>query len=91
MYLLVFEGSEGIAPEEQATQMLTKRLAEALPIPILDEWNAPLWKAARNKELVVDLQTCGDCQEGYVVQLSEMTWKEVVIRLMNERKIGISV
>jgi hypothetical protein len=90
VYLLVFEGSEGNAPEELATQMLTKRLSEALPIPILDEWNAPLWEAARNKELVIDLQTRGDCQEGYVVQLGENAWKEVVIGLMKGQKIHIS-
>jgi len=90
VYLLVFEGSEGNAPEEQATQMLTKRLSEALPIPILDEWNAPLWEAARNKGLVVDLQIRGDCQEGYVVQSGENAWKEVVIELMKGQKVHIS-
>jgi hypothetical protein len=67
VYLLVFDGSEGTAPEEQAIQLLTKRLSEALPIPILDEWNASLWEVARNMELVVDLQTRGDCQEGHII------------------------
>jgi hypothetical protein len=88
VYLLVFEGETS---EGQAAKMLTARLSETLPIPVLDDWNRQLWEAARSKDLVVDLQTCGDCQEGYVVQLSEMTWKEVVIGLMNERKIVISV
>jgi hypothetical protein len=90
VYLLVFDGSGGTAPEEQSIQMLTKRLSEALPIPILDEWNASLWEVARNMELVVDLQTRGDCQEGHIIQLSENAWKEVVIRLLKGRKISIS-
>ena len=90
VYLLLFNGSEGTAPEKQAIQMLTKRLSEALPIPILDEWNASLWEAARNMELVVNLKTCGDCQEGHIIQLNENAWKEVVIRLLKERKISIS-
>lgn len=81
---------EGETPEGQAVKMLTARLLEALPIPVLDEWNRQLWKAARSQNLVADLQTCGDCQEGYIVQLSEMIWKEVVIGSMNERKIVIS-
>jgi hypothetical protein len=88
VYLLVFEGE---TPEEKAMEMLTARLSEALPIPVLDDWNRQLWEAARRMDLAVDLQTCGDCQEGYVVQLGENAWKEVVIGLMNERKIGISV
>jgi hypothetical protein len=90
IYMLVFEGAEGIAHEAQATQMLTKRLTEALPIPVLDEWNRQLWEAARRNDLVVDLQTCGDCQEGYMVRLTETVWKEVIIRLLKKRKICIS-
>ncbi len=91
IYLLVFEGAERNAPEAQASQMLKARLSETLPIPVPDDWNRQLWEAARRKALVVDLQTCGDCREGNVVQLSEMTRKEVVIGLMNEQKIGIPV
>jgi hypothetical protein len=87
VYLLVFEGEE----EEQATKMLTSRLSEALPIPVLDEWNRQLWEVARTKELVVQMETCGDCQEGYVVHLGENAWKEVVIGLLKHQDIGFSV
>lgn len=90
IYLLVFEGAERNAPEAQASQMLTKRLSEALPIPILDKWNASLWEAGQQENLIVGLETGGDCQEGYLVQLTETKWKEVIIRLMKERRIRIS-
>ena len=86
VYLLVFEGED---TEELAMKMLTARLSEALPIPILDEWDSSLWAAARNKELMVELHTCGDCQEGYVVQLGENAWKDVVIGLIRTNKIGM--
>jgi hypothetical protein len=71
-------------------EMLTARLSEALPFPVLDDWNRQIWETAQRKGLVVDLQTCGDCQEGYVVQLGENAWKEVVIGLMKGQKIHIS-
>ncbi len=86
VYLLVFEG---VDVEEQAMKMLTVRLSEALPIPIMDNWNASLWDVAQNKELVVPMETCGDCQEGYVVHLGENAWKEVVIGLIRANKIGM--
>jgi hypothetical protein len=86
VYLLVFEGEDA---EEQAMEMLTARLSEALPIPVLDDWNRQLWEVARNRELVVQMETCGDCQEGYVVHLGENAWKEVVIGLIRSNKIGM--
>jgi hypothetical protein len=85
VYLLVFDGEEG----EQAMKMLTARLSETLPIPVLDDWNRQLWEVARNKELVVQMETCGDCLEGYVVHLGENAWQEVVIGLMRANKIGM--
>jgi hypothetical protein len=91
VYLLVFEGAEGNAPEAQAAQMLTKRLSEALPIPILDEWHEFLWGAGQLENLIVRLVTGGDCQVGYIVQLDETGWKEVITRLLKEHKIRISV
>ncbi|MEJ2351274.1 MAG: hypothetical protein P8Y03_15925 [Anaerolineales bacterium] len=44
IYLLVFEGGQPDEwmPETQAQRMLTSRLSEALPIPILDEWHESL-------------------------------------------------
>ena len=68
IYLLVFEGE---TPETQGHFSLTARLLETLLIPILDEWNEPLWEVERRETLVVDLQTGGDCREGYAIRLSE--------------------
>jgi hypothetical protein len=38
---------------------------------------------------IAGLETGGDCQEGYLVQLSETGWKEVVIRLLGQSNIHI--
>ena len=88
IYLLVFEGEllDGSTPETQARRVLTSRLSETLPIPILDEWHESLWEAGQRENLIVGLETGGDCQEGYQVQLTESVWKEVITRLLKERK-----
>jgi hypothetical protein len=71
--------------------MLTSRLSETLPIPILGEWHESLWEAGQVENLIVGLETGGDCQEGYLVQLTETVWKEVITRLLKERRLRISV
>lgn len=92
IYLLAFENElpDGSTPETQAQRMLTSRLSETLPIPILDEWHTSLWVAGQGENLIVGLESGGDCQEGYLVQLAETLWKEVIARLLKERKIRIS-
>ena len=42
------------------------------------------------ENLILGLITGGDCQVGYIVQLGEIGWKEVVVRLLKERKISLS-
>jgi hypothetical protein len=93
LYILLFEGElpDASPNETQARQMLTSRLSETLPIPILDEWREYIWEAGRTNNLVVDLKTRGDCQEGYFVQLNETGWKEVVIGLLEKNKIKILI
>ena len=92
IYLLVFEGEllDGPTQVNHAKRMLTSRLSETIPIPILDEWNESLWEAGQKENLIVGLETGGDCQEGYQVQLTETVWKEVITKLLKERKIRIS-
>ncbi len=92
VYLLVFEGetADGESPMDQAQRMLAVRLSEALPIPILDEWHESLWEAGQREALIVGLGVGGECQEGYLVQLTETAWKEVITRLLEERKIRLS-
>jgi hypothetical protein len=93
IYLLVFEGEmlEGSKLGTQTRPALTSRLSEALPIPILDEWYESLWESGQRERLIVGLDTGGDCQSGYMVQLTETSWKEVVVRLLKERKICLSI
>ncbi len=92
IYLLVFKGEllEGSTPETQAQRVLTSRLSETLPISILDELHESLWEVAQIENLIVGLLTSGDCQEGCLVQLTETLWKEVITKLLKERKICIS-
>jgi hypothetical protein len=92
VYLLLFESElpGGSTPEIQHTHMLTSRLSETLSIPILSEWEEQLWEAGQIENLILGLVTGGDCQVGYIVQLDETGWKEVVVRLLKERKIRLS-
>lgn len=90
VYLLVFEGSEGNTPEAQATQMLPKRLSEALPIPMIDGWAEVLWNAGAEKDLIGELMTGGDTSAGFWVHLTEQFWAELLSRLLKEEKIRIS-
>jgi len=92
VYLLVFEGEllDGSTPETQAREMLTARLSETLPLPILDVWHESLWEVAQKENLILGLLTGGDCQAGYLVKLTETVWKEVISRLLKERRIRIS-
>lgn len=93
IYLLVFEDelAAGASLEALIQRMLTSRLSEALPFPILDGWYSPLWEAGQRDNLVVGLTTSGDCQAGYLIQLEENRWKEVMVRLLKERRIHIPV
>lgn len=90
---LLFCGGElpnGSTPEIWSQHLLTSRLSETLSIPILSEWEEQLWEAGQIENLILRLVTGGDCQVGYIVQLDETGWKEVVIRLLKERKIRLS-
>ena len=92
VYLLVFEGEllDGSTSEIKVRYKLTSRLSETLPFPILDEWREFLWEVAQMENLIVGLETGGDCQSGHQVKLTETVWKEVLTGLLKERKIQIS-
>lgn len=89
-YILVFEGEQvsGSTPEDQAHHMLTPRLSEALPLPILDRWFEMLWEAGMKKELIGELVNAGDCLAGYSVHTSETYWAEILSMLV--RKHGLT-
>ena len=90
--MLVFEGEllDGSTSEIKVRYKLTSRLSETLPFPILDEWREFLWEVAQMENLIVGLETGGDCQSGHQVKLTETVWKEVLTGLLKERKIQIS-
>jgi hypothetical protein len=92
VYLLFCEGElmNGSTPEIWSQHLLTSRLSETLSTPILSEWEEQLWEAGQIENLILGLVTGGDCQVGYIVQLDETGWKEVVIRLLKDRKIRLS-
>jgi hypothetical protein len=93
IYLLVFENEllDESMLETQARHTLASRLSETLPIPILDEWHESLWEAGRSENLIVGLETGGDCQQGYLVHLTETVWKEVITKLVKEGNIRFSL
>jgi hypothetical protein len=92
-YLLAFENGieSGEASDGRAKNMLAPRLSEALTIPVLDRWQVPFWEVGQEDGLIGELVVGGDCQEGYYVHLSETGWKEVVISLLNARKIRFPI
>ena len=63
---------------------------ETFSIPILIEWEEHLWEVEQMEELILRLVFGGDCQVGYIVQLDEIGWKEIVVGLLKEHKISIS-
>ncbi len=91
IYLLVFEGelSDGSTPEKQATRLLSRRLSEALPIPIKDRWSEVLWEAGVEKELLAESAYSGDCLVCFGVNISETGWIEVISGLVKEGKVEI--
>jgi hypothetical protein len=91
-YLLVFECamSESGLPENQACHMLTSRLSEALPVPIMDSWAVALWEVGLKKELIGELSIAGDCLAGYWIHISETGWADTLTWLFQESLISIS-
>jgi hypothetical protein len=81
---------DGSTPETWTRHLLTSRLSETLSIPILNQWEEHLWEVGQIENLILGLVTGGDCEVGYIFQLDEIGWKEVVIRLLKERKICLS-
>jgi hypothetical protein len=85
-YLLVFDGEA----ETEAKRLLTKRLHEALPIPVLDEWAEALWNAADDRGWISEVRAAGDCRGCW--QVSLMTdWAELVEALITQGEIKIAI
>ena len=85
-YLLIFQGSPN--PEQQMRDLFIERLKEALEVPILDEWSLPIWNLARNRNLVQDLITGGDCLRGAKINL-QADWQGLLSELLAEGSLTL--
>ena len=71
-------------------QLFIERIKEALEVPILDEWAGTLWRQARNRGLVQDLITAGDCILGTRIDL-QADWQELLTELLSQEDISLTV
>jgi len=90
-YLLAFRGTH--EPGQELIQLFIERIKEVLEVPILDEWGASLWKQARNRNLVQDLVTGGDCILGAKIDLRprQMDWQELMADLLSQEEISLAI
>lgn len=90
-YLLVFQGTP--VPGQELIRLFIERIKEVLEVPILDEWGATLWKQARNRNLVQDLVTGGDCILGARIDLrpGQMDWQELLADLLVQEEISLAI
>ncbi len=85
-YLLVFR--ETPEPGKEMIRLFIERIKEALEVPILDEWATIIWKQARNRKLVHDLVTGGDCILGARIDL-QADWQELLTELLAQEDISL--
>ena len=94
IYLLVFRDSPD--PEEEIIRLFIERIQEALEVPILNEWAGILWKQARNRKLIQDLVTGGDCILGARINLGQgqsdiqTDWQDLLTELLAQEEISLS-
>jgi hypothetical protein len=88
IYLLVFRGTPDA--EDEMIRLFTERIKEALEVPILDEWAGTLWRQARNRKVVQDLVTSGDCILGAKIDL-QANWQELLTELLAQEDISLTV
>ncbi|NUM43675.1 MAG: hypothetical protein HUU38_03135 [Anaerolineales bacterium] len=84
-YLLRFEGDE-----QPIQHKLIDRLTEATTLPILKEWADVLWDTAEDDpNLVVPLDTDGDCLAGYWISLNQELWGRLIQTLLTQKAITL--
>jgi hypothetical protein len=91
-YMLIFDGdlTDGKEPEDHTCLILSSRLSESLPLPIMQAWSEQLWSAGKDNQLIAELETGGDCYAGYWISLNEAAWVEILSRLLKEGFIKIT-
>ncbi|MEI7847135.1 MAG: hypothetical protein WCK35_15150 [Chloroflexota bacterium] len=86
-YLLVFCGTPD--PHQELLRLFIERLTDALEYPLLDEWAAPIWKAALDQRMIQDLTTGGDCILGAKINL-QSDWLALLTGLLQNEDISLA-
>ena len=86
-YVLVYRGTPDA--ETELIRLFVERFKEALEIPILDEWAAPLWNQASDQNFVQNLTTGGDCILGARIDL-QANWQELLTDLLKQELISLT-
>jgi hypothetical protein len=86
VYALVFDQSVDV---ETALQTIAiKRLQEALPFPVPDEWAKMIWEYGLEAEFIQRLETGGDCRAGVRMDLTK-PWQELVQNLLEQEVLKV--
>ena len=86
LYALAFDAASEGETALQATVL--KRLQEALPFPILDEWAQVLWDHGLDAGFIQRLQVGGDCRAGARINLTK-PWQELVQELLEQEVLKV--
>jgi hypothetical protein len=85
-YALLFGA---VGDTEAALQAIAlKRLQEALPFPVLDEWAKVLWNHGLDAGFIQRLETAGDCRGGTRIDLTK-PWQELVQELLEQEALRV--
>jgi hypothetical protein len=85
-YALVFDAAGEV--EGTLQTMALKRLQEALPFPILDEWARVLWGHGLVAGFIQRLQVAGDCIAGARIDLTK-PWQDLVQELLEQEVLKV--
>ncbi len=85
-YALVFEAGQEL--EVALSRLALKRLQEALPFPILDEWSTVLWEHGLEAGYIQRLVCAGDCRGGARIDLAR-PWQELVQNLLEQEVVRV--
>jgi len=79
-----------LSPEKEIDRyrLLARRLNDALPIPILEEWGEALYREAKGN-LVTDLIVAGDLAGGLEIRLNTEQWTNMINRMLVEGDLAV--
>ncbi len=86
LYAVVFHAASHV--EDTLQTIVLKRLQEALPFPILDEWSKVLWDHGLDAGFIQRVQVGGDCRAGARIDLAK-PWQELVQELLEQEVLKV--